>query len=490
MTFSSLFTKEKRVAGLEISDSVVRIAFFSTQKNKSAHKTEPKLILIEEPIADNIIEEGVVKDKELLAKTLKQIWAKADLGTDYAVVSIPNDKIYSRIFSFPKTVSGDKLTEAMKLAVSFQLPMNIEESYLDWEPVEELAHVEKRTETLVNAIDLRNANEILLAIMPRIVAQGYVEAIEEAGIRTLTLESHLASIGRVMSQSETPVLLTKKTPDGVTVFIVKNGTLHFSRTLPARYLPGSALTAEIKKIKTSFEAVYREKITEATLDDVQVQDAFITIPELAQDKDPHRWIIALGAAIRGQIPEGKDNLISMLPVGTEEAYAYQRATTLIVFIRNLVVGTSIFFVLAFTATYFAIKLSNEAARSTQVLSTASISPELLKKEDYIKNVNGLTTATQVILSETPMWSVVLEEVVARVTPGIIISGFNAPTILEPIILTGVAHDRKSLNEFKRSLKESKLFTEVELPLTKLEQKEEIPFSVSLRIADPTAVYYK
>ena len=122
MNILNLLTKEKRVAGIEISDSVVRIAFFRPNKKgkepTSIHlvsmdkaqavslevsaekKLNDELVLIEEPIAANIIADGEVVDVELLGKTLKTIWEKAKLGTDYAIVAIPDDKIYSKIFSF------------------------------------------------------------------------------------------------------------------------------------------------------------------------------------------------------------------------------------------------------------------------------------------------------------------------------------------------------------------------------------------------------
>jgi len=181
MNILNLLKKEHPIAGIEISDSVVRIAFFRPQKKndlraQQENKEMGALVLIEEPIAANIIEDGVVVDVDLLGKTLKSIWGKAALGTDYAIIAVPDDKIYSKIFSFPKSVSETRLTDAMRLAIGFQLPMKTEDVYLDWE----------------RTVGTASANEILLSTIPRVVAEGYVQALEQAGIKTHAHESHQA----------------------------------------------------------------------------------------------------------------------------------------------------------------------------------------------------------------------------------------------------------------------------------------------------------
>lgn len=474
MNILNLLTKEKRVAGIEISDSVVRIAFVRTSKDKVAHKTIEELVLIEEPIAANIIVEGVAVDRVLLGKTLKGIWEKARLDTDYAIVSIPDDKVYSRIFSFPKTVEGDRLSEAMRLAIGFQLPIKTEAAYLDWERLPSTPLV----------------NEILLATVPRAVAQGYAEAFEAAGIKTLALESHLASIARAVKiEPEHTMLFTKKTPDGATVFALKNGTLRFSRTLPARFLDESKIPTEVHNIKTALEGDLKEKVVEVSILDAQIRDDYADKKGLSEPRS--KWLIVLGAVIRGQIPEGADNLVSLLPVGTEEAYAYQKATAFIALIRNMIVGVSIFFIAAFLSAYlFVLSLSQNANRTIATLSVSSASPEILAKEAWVSKVNALTEAGQAILAQTPVWSVVVDEVNARIIAGINISTFSAPAITENMSLAGTAKDRTTLNQFKKSLQESTMLTGIEIPITNLAQKEDIPFTASFRLADPNVAFYK
>ncbi|MBI5077793.1 MAG: pilus assembly protein PilM [Candidatus Yonathbacteria bacterium] len=481
MNILNLLTKEKRVAGIEISDSVVRIAFFRPKK-KGVHTTKEKkpeedLVLIEEPIAANIIADGVVTDINLLGKTLKGIWEKAHLGTDYAIVAIPDDKIYSKIFSFPKSVDGVRLTEAMRLAISFQLPMKTEDLYLDWERVQSESHV----------------NEILLSTIPRTVAQSYVAALELAGIKTLALESHLASIARAvkLTPKETTVF-SKKTPDGATIFALEDGVLRFSRTLPLRVISEDKIPSEIKKLKMALEtqlsAVTKKIVHEEELVNAKVRDDYAGRTELSEPKS--KWLVPLGAAIRAKIPEGEDNLVSLLPVGTEEAYAYQRATTFIVLMRNLIIGVSLFFVVAYLATYLSmLSLSQRASERITTLSAVAIPPKLAEKEEQIRNTNAITETGAMFLAQMPVWSTVLTELLARTPSGITVSMFTAPNIAGRISLAGTAVNRPTLNNYKKILQDSPLLSGIELPLTNLEQEANIPFNVSFSLRDPGAIYY-
>ena len=482
MNILNLLTKEKHVAGIEISDSVVRIAFFRPQKKKklssigkeSVLQVHDELILIEEPIAANIIADGIVVDPELLGKTLKAIWAKANLDTDYAIVAIPDDAVYSRIFSFPKTVDGSRLSEAMRLAISFQLPIQTDDAYLDWE----------------STAGTPSANEILLSVIPRSVVRGYITALDAAGIKTLALESHLASIARAIKlEPNVTTIFTKKTPDGATIFALKNGILRFSRTLPLQFVTENQIVSEANRVKTALETGAKDIIKEGNLLAAEIREDYAKYSTFTEPKS--KWLVALGSAIRGKIEEGADNLISLLPIGTEEAYAYQKATAFVVLLRNITIGVAVFFVAAFLSAYlFMLSLSQSATRTVTTLSSTPISPDLIEKEARIKHINALAETGGAILAETPAWNIVLQELISRTIDGIVISNFSAPSITSKMSISGTAHNRSTLNQFKKSLQESTMLTEVELPTANLEQKENIPFSVSFRFKDPSILYYQ
>lgn len=365
----------------------------------------------------------------------------------------------------------------MTLGLSFQLPMKPEDVYLDWE------HIPSSGST----------SEILFSAIPKTIADGYIEALDLAGIKPIALESHLASIARaVKTESNNTTIFTKETDDDATIFILKEQTVRFSRAIPRRFVPKNKFADEIKKVKLAFESELSEKAEPIQVFDItnaSIRDEYANFKELTAPKT--NWLVSLGAAIRGTIPEGDDKIISLLPIKTEEMYAYHKMGAFTILMRNIIIGVSIFFTLAFLFMYFfMLSLSQSINNSIATNSANSASSEILTKEASINSINTLTGTTKTILSETPVWSIFLEEIQQRTLAGITLLTLGAPSLTSDISISGTAKDRDILNQFKKNLQDSPMFTDVKLPITNLEQKENISFSISLRIKDVSELYYK
>ncbi len=485
MNILNLLTKEKDIAGIEINDKVIRVAYFRPKKRflskinpKETDLPENELVLIEEPIAPNIIQEGVVLNKEILGKKLKNIWTKAKLSSNYAIVSIPEDKVYSRIFPFPKTVNDSQLVDAINLTIDFQLPVKKDDVYVGWE----------------NAGDSHVINEVLISTIPKTVANSYIEALNYAGIKVLALETHIASIARSAKiKLGQATLFTKKNADGATVFILKDGVLRFSRTIPATFIKNDEyLINEAKYIKTSFESEKKISVIESPLSETTIRDEYTKYPGL-KDTAPEiqsKLLVVMGATIRGKIPKGQDNRISLLSIGTVKAYEYQKTTTFIRLVRNMTIGVSLFFLFSFLASYLFIFFLSQATNITANIPTPSIPPDMIQKETWVKNVDSIISASQTIISNTPTWSILLDDINSHIITGILISNLSVVSINDTMSISGTAKDRDTLNQFKKTLQESTYLTAVELPITNLQQKGDIPFSISFRLKDPSMLYNK
>jgi len=487
MNIFNLLAKDKDVAGIEIDESVIRIALFRSKKKPSFIASfhhdinltaeEKELILFEESLPSGLVKEGAVVDPLALGKALQGLLVKARIHSPYAIVAIPDDKIYSRIFTFPKALDEARVGEAMNLASSFQLPFGQEDIYSDWE--------------IIGASD--TSHEVLFSATLKDVTRGFVTALAIAGIKPLALESHLDSIARATeSDPGVPSLYTKETSENASIFIVKDNYVRFSRAIPNRFISKNKFKTEVQKVKTAFEASGDAAFLALKVENIEkvpMKSEYAQFEKL--NERPSDWFVALGAAIRGSIPDGDDTLISLLPVKTEEAYTYQKAATFVVLLRNITIGIALFFTFSFFAMYFVmLSLSQTANQSIASLSSAPVSSEVLAHETTVKNVNELTTTAKLILSETPLWSSFLEEFSLRTIPGITITNLSSQSILGELSIAGSAQNRSTLNEYKKSLQESPLFTEVQLPITNLEQKENIAFSITFKIKEPAKLYYK
>lgn len=487
MNILNLLTKEKRIAGIEINNQVIRIAYFRPKKgfikqtlvNNIKNNLEHDLLLIEEPISTNIVRDGIVLDKELLGKTLKDIWTRSKLNSNYVIVSIPEDKVYSHIFPFPKTVNENQLKEAIDLAINFQLPIKKNDAYIGYE----------------NAGDSHVVNEVLISAIPKKIADDYIESLNYAGIKVLALESHLASIARsIQLKLGQATLITKRNVNGATIFILKDASLRFSRNIPEENSKeNDFIDNEADRIKNSFESEKKNMVVKIALSDAKIKEEYLKYTELnsVPKELQSKWLIALGTLIRGEIPKGKDNHISLLPIGTKEAYAYQQMTTFIVLIRNMTIGVSIFFLFTFISSYlFIFSLSQTLNKTNKNTPFLPAPADMVLKEARIKKINELNNTSKNILSEMPMWSILLDNINSLTIEGISISNFSISSINDSIQIIGIAKDRDTLNLFKKSIQSSTFLTNVELPIANLEQKGNIPFSMSFRLKNPNMLYYK
>jgi len=124
------FTGEEPIAGLEISDSFVRLVLL--EKNDETQKPELRFSA-EEPVAEGAIVDGRVKNPQALEKALKNLESKLRLPIINVIVSAPANFIYAKTLNFPYSIAGEKLDEAIDLAISFQLPLPRSELYVSWE---------------------------------------------------------------------------------------------------------------------------------------------------------------------------------------------------------------------------------------------------------------------------------------------------------------------------------------------------------------------
>lgn len=480
MNILNLLTKEKHILGVEISDLIIRVAYLHPRKNnhkKNLTTPNDEIILIEEVIPPGIIVDGVIMDKVLLAKTLKNIWRKEKLYKFYSVISIPEDKIYSRVFPFPKTVNEDHLKQAVDLAIDFQLPFKKEDMYIGWEKSE----------------ILDNSNEVIISAIPKQIVNDYIKVFELSGVNVLALESHIFSIARTVKlDKDVETLITKRNQNSVTIFSLKNNIFKFSRTVPTTYInDDKSITREKDKIKESLESESKEKINELLFIEAKVKDLYSKYPELNAEKTRYKWLTSVGALIRREKSNDKDEKISLLPISTTEAYEYQRTKAFISLVRNMAIVISIFFVASAALSYsYLFSILQSTNNKIINIQTQNVSEDTSNKEKLVQRINTLSLTAQAILSNTPKWSLLINEIHSKVIDGIVISSFNAPSVGEVMSITGVARTRYLLNQFKETLQKSSYLTDIQLPITNLEQKGDIPFLISFRVKDPSMLYNK
>lgn len=456
------------IAGLEISEDVVRLALLELSDGKTpviSVKT-----LAEEKLADGIVARGAVEDETALSQAIARLAATSGIGADYVVVSIPEEKIYSHVFSFPETIGGKKLEQTMELTIGFHLPVHPKDVYLDWEGLETPGDKTK---------------EIYLAAAPRAVIDGFLGAIGKAGLKTVAVETHAASFARVAEIDEEPTLIIKNEPKSANFYILKNRIPHFTRIVPLD-LGKAILKKEPERLKNFYE--FENGALAGVINYGKLTTLRTILPEKTEDEQ--KWLISLGAAARGLLPRSEDNLVSIMPLGTEKAYEYQKASAFSNLAANIVIGVSIFFATAYLGSW--LLMTSLQQNTTSALESATairISPESATLEERARAFNSQVANAAAIATQIPRWSVVmtiLEKYLGN--ENITISNISMPSPVSAFNITGVALNREALNNFKRQLENAEELTNVTLPLSGVGLRANIPFSVSLYLKNPQMLY--
>ncbi len=465
LSLSRIFTREEPIAGLEISESYLRLTLLEENEKTSEIKAA---FFVEEPLADGVIKDGAVADPAKLVAALQNMIKKTPVKVRYAIVSIPGNKVYSRIFSFPKTIQGQKLEESMKLTVGFQLPVKPEDVYLDWEKLESKSE----------------QSEIFLAAIPKPVANAYIDALTSAGLNPVAIEFHPLSFARVIAAPENgAVLVTAPDTTSAAIYAIKDKMLRFARVLPYDFSAREKLGDEARKVKDFYEAEYGQIAKEISLREAEASDARI-FPET--QKENGKWLVSVGASARGALPRGHDDLVSLMPVGTEEAYEYHKAIIFSEFISNLAIGISVFFAAAFGIVW--ILMVSIRQRTFQQLENSSSLPipsDAAALEEKAKNVNDLVGASKEALANAYAWSAALEEIKGLAGAGITVRNVSMPDFAGAITVSGTASNRDNLDAFKKSFGDSSFVAGVKFTPTNLNQTANVPFSVSFSLKDPT-----
>ncbi len=469
-----LFTREEPIAGLEVSNDYLRFVSLEKIKDKKTGKYFIQIkSLAEEPLKEKALtDDGKVENEEILVESLKNLIKKAGGKIKYIIASLPNDIVYSKIYNFPVSLSGKKLENAMGLIIDFQLPLNHRDVYFDWEKTSD-----------------SGKNEYLLSLARKTTVDKFIKSFDLAGLKTVAVEFHILSVLR-------PILLPKKEnllikfpgEKSTTLFIVKNNALYFSRVLPKTFLSSKILDQEIKRVSDFYETEECPVNRVLDISEIKISPEFSKNHDIAKEK---KWLISLGAAQRGLLPRSEDTFASLMPVGTEKAYEYQKMITFLGFLTSVIVGLSFFFSGAFLCAWLLMNYIHQSNLTPTISNIELGTPkEIAEIENRVKKLNALIDAESHLLKNTPQWSLVLEELKTKTPAGIYITSISITSPQNPIALAGIAPNRSQLNSFKKSLELSSLFSEVVLPLSNLEMRENIPFSISFKLKDPQSIYIK
>lgn len=124
-----------KAIGVDISDASVEVADLRHLFSSTTIKGLGRVML---PVG--IVKGGVIQDMDALVAHVKQAAQEAkpstvSIGTMYC--AIPESKVFTHVFSFPRELGKKELEDAINIQFSEYFPFEKEQTYYDWDIVQE-----------------------------------------------------------------------------------------------------------------------------------------------------------------------------------------------------------------------------------------------------------------------------------------------------------------------------------------------------------------
>lgn len=202
-----------RAAGIDISDASIK--WIVLEPSGGGYRVET---FGQEPIPAGVVVNGIVKDVEALAQTLRSI--KKHLGgVECAHAALPEEAAYVFEMHVPDGVSRGEILHMIEFEFEGRVPIAPTASVFDFDVIQSGDGV---------------GEEIAVAVFPRELAESYVAAFTVAGITLLSLEVEARSIARAVSSGapDEPITLLVDFGRSRTGFaVLKRGIPIFTSTV-------------------------------------------------------------------------------------------------------------------------------------------------------------------------------------------------------------------------------------------------------------------
>jgi type IV pilus assembly protein PilM len=231
--------------GIDISDSAVKV--LKLKKKRNFFKVD---FISEVEIEPGIVEAGVIKNEDLLAKIIKKsVISKIGkkLNTKYAVVGLPEEKSFLEVIQMP-IMKEEELKSAVLFQAENYIPMLLEQVYLDFQVVD---NNKKEDDHL----------DVLIVAMPKTTIDSYLSCFKKADLIPVVLEVESQAIARALIKNESssvPLILINYGKKNSNIIIFSGKSIRFTSSVP---ISSSQITEAIAKgLAVSLEEAEKMKV--------------------------------------------------------------------------------------------------------------------------------------------------------------------------------------------------------------------------------------
>ncbi len=184
----SFFSTQFNSCGLDFSDSYLKL----TEISKTFKGTRIQAWGIKK-IEAGIIEKGEIRDSAKLTQAIKDLQKNIHgrLTTNYVVSSLPESKVFIKIITLKnpsiKKFNHEDLKKQLETELPNHIPVDIEQLRYDFQIIAKNS----------------DASEVLIAAIPKIICDQYLEAILAANLKPVVQETEAQAVTRAIFPNST-----------------------------------------------------------------------------------------------------------------------------------------------------------------------------------------------------------------------------------------------------------------------------------------------
>ena len=215
----SLLNNNLNAFGIDLSDRSIKVAQIKKKNNRLQLYAYGR-----ENIPRGLIVDGEIKEKEEVVGLIKKTLSNSKINpikSKFVIYSIPEPKGFIRVMEI-KRVEEKDIEDAVRYEAQQLFPINMEESYLDWQ-------------VLSDEGNKKGIMKILVAVVSQQLADSYSSVLKEAGLKPVAAEIESIAITRSLineNQSSRPILVIDLGRDRTSFIIFKNPTVQFTASIP------------------------------------------------------------------------------------------------------------------------------------------------------------------------------------------------------------------------------------------------------------------
>jgi len=214
------FSNNLNAFGIDLSDRSIKVA----QVKKNNNNKLQLYAYGREDIPKGLIADGEIKEPEEIVKLIKKTLANSEINpikSKFVIYSIPEPKGFIRVMEIKKVAEKD-IEDVVRYEAQQLFPINIEESYLDWQ-------------ILSDKNDEKETMKILAAAVPQQLVDSYSSVLKSAGLKPVAAEIESIAITRSLinkNQTTRPILVIDLGRDRTSFIIFKNLAVQFTASIP------------------------------------------------------------------------------------------------------------------------------------------------------------------------------------------------------------------------------------------------------------------